>query len=75
MENCYSIMVPNFLLKFELYLFVTFMANLACFMLFNYLPTSIPLKYNILKEIILFHSSSPSNILYTLRTARGKSSL
>lgn len=75
MENCYSIMDHNFLLKFQLYLFITFLANLACFMLFNYLSTSVLFNYNILKEKILFHSSSPSNILYTLGTARVKSSL
>lgn len=75
MEKCYNIIVHSFLLKFQLYLFVTFLANLACFMLFNCLSTSVLLNYNIPKEIILFHSSSPINILYTQKPARGKGSL
>ena len=72
MENCCNIIDHNFLLKFQLYLFVTFLANLACFMLFNCLSTSVLLNYNIPKEIIIFHSSLPSNILNTLKQPRGK---
>lgn len=75
MKNCRNIMDHNFPLKIQLCLFMLFLANLACFMLFNCLSTSVLLDYNIPKERTLFHSLSPNATLYTLRTARGKDHL
>lgn len=70
-----KIIDQNFALKIQLHLFISFLANLVCFMFFNCLSTSALLDYSVPKERILFHSSSPSTMLYILRTARGEKSL